>query len=349
MQAHVVFIASPLEAEHVETIRAVDRDRLEVIHEADCLGTPRYVADHKGRRVERNPEQERRWRDGLARAEILWDFPPPDKNGRSLLADAPGLKWVQTTSTGVGQLVRLHGLDGSDLLVTTARGVHAGPLAEFVMLGLLAHFRGLRHLEAEQRAHRWTRYCADEMAGKRLLIVGAGDLARGTAILARAFRMEVEAVARRPGLARAHGDVFERVFPVAALHERLAEADAVVVTVPHTPETETMIDAAAFAAMKPGCAFVNIARGQVVDEAALIDNLRSGRIGFAALDVAAQEPLPPESPLWDLPNVLISPHSASTVYAENARITEIFCENLRHYLAGERDRMRNVLDKKRMY
>ena len=101
--------------------------------------------------------------------------------------------------------------------------------------------------------------------------------------------------------------------------------------------------------MKPGGVFVNIARGQVVDEAALIDSLRSGHLGFAALDVAAKEPLPPESPLWDMANVLISPHSASTVRAENSLITDIFCQNLRLYLAGRHDMMKNILDKRLLY
>jgi phosphoglycerate dehydrogenase-like enzyme len=110
-----------------------------------------------------------------------------------------------------------------------------------------------------------------------------------------------------------------------------------------------MIDATAFAAMRKGSAFVNIARGQVVDEDALIANLQTGHIGFAALDVATVEPLPAESPLWDMPNVLISPHSASTVASENAKITDIFCHNLAAYLDGRLDEMKNVLNKELMY
>jgi len=133
------------------------------------------------------------------------------------------------------------------------------------------------------------------------------------------------------------------------LHATLATADATVVTVPHTPETEGMIDRAAFAAMKPGSGFVNIARGAVVDEDALIEHLRDGHLGFAALDVAAVEPLAPDSPLWDMPNVLISPHSASTVPSENGKITEIFCWNLRCWLDGRIAEMRNTLDKRLMY
>jgi phosphoglycerate dehydrogenase-like enzyme len=161
--------------------------------------------------------------------------------------------------------------------------------------------------------------------------------------------MTTVAIARDTGKTRAHDAIFDEIRPHSDLHVVLASADAVVVTVPHTPQTEGMIDRAAFAAMKPGVVFVNIARGQVIDEAALLDGLRGGRIGFAVLDVASTEPLPAESPFWDLPNVLISPHSASTVVGENAKIVEIFCWNLRCWLDGRLGEMRNVLDKERMY
>lgn len=345
MSRQTIFIASPLEAAHVDRIRGVDPRRLAVIHHPDILPPTRYVADHIGAPFRRNDDQARRWREGLAAAEILWDLPRSADD----IAGATRLKWVQTTSTGVGQLVRTLGLQNSDILITTARGVHAGPLAEFVIMALLAHWRGLSHLDREQRAHRWTRYCGQEVAGRTIVLIGAGDLARGVAKVARALDMKVVAIAREPKKSRDHFALFDEVLPRSELHRTLARADATVVTVPHTTDTERMIDAAAFAAMRPGSAFVNIARGQVVDEGALIENLRNGHIGFAALDVASVEPLPQDSPLWDMPNLLISPHSASTVASENAKITEIFCHNLAAYLAGRLDEMKNVLNKEQMY
>jgi phosphoglycerate dehydrogenase-like enzyme len=341
-----VFITSPLEPEHVERIRAVDPSRLEILYEPDLLPPTRYVGDHVGlASFVRSADQERRWREALAAAEIFWDLP----RKREDVALAQRLRWVQTTSTGVGQSIKALGLQASEVLVTTARGVHAGPLAEFVFMALLAHWRQLPHLQVEQRRHGWVRYCGDEVAGRRIAIIGAGDLARGIAQRARAFEMSTVAIARHAEKGRAHNTLFDEVRPRGDLHAVLAEADAMVVTVPHTPETERMIDDAAFAAMKPGSAFVNIARGQVIDEDALIRHLRNGHIGYAALDVATIEPLPSDSPLWDMPNVLISPHSASTVRAENAKITEIFCWNLRCWLDGHLERMRNVLDKALMY
>jgi phosphoglycerate dehydrogenase-like enzyme len=280
----------------------------------------------------------------LAEADILWDLPA--EQDLPLLTK---LKWIQTTSTGVGQYVKTMGLAERDILVTTARGVHARPLAEFVFMALLAHWRGLPHLQAEQKAHSWIRYCGEEVAGRRIAIIGAGDLARGTARLAKAFDMHVTAVARDPAKTRAHNDLFDAVVHTAEMHRALAAADAVVVTVPHTDATVNLVDAAAFAAMRPGVVFVNIARGTVVDEDALIEACASGKIGFAALDVARVEPLAKESPLWDMKNVLISPHSASTVTSENARITGIFRHNLLCWIDGRMDQMRNVLDKTLLY
>jgi phosphoglycerate dehydrogenase-like enzyme len=346
----IVFIASPLPAEHVEVIRAVDPGRVEVIYEPD-LHPPRlrFFGDHKGLPFVRTPEQQARWRHHLARAEVLWDFPPNDPDGGGGLAYAPKVKWIQGTSTGIGQRVAALGLQDSPIICTTARGMHGRPVAEFAFLGILMHLRGLRQLEAEQRAHRWIPYCANEVGGKTLGIVGAGYMAGKVAVLGRAFEMRLLATARhdRPGRAAELG--VDRFYPPSELHAMLGEVDALVLTLPHTPETEGMIDAAALAALKPGSVFVNIGRGQTVDEQALIAALRSGHIGFAALDVTALEPLSPESPLWDLPNVLISPHSASAMPEENRRLTEIFCHNLRCYLDGRLSEMRNILDKRRMY
>jgi phosphoglycerate dehydrogenase-like enzyme len=344
MERHTIMISSPLEEEHVARIRAADPARIEVLYEPDLLPPTRYRNDHKGAPVTRTPEQRARWQAMMRRATISWDIPAADD-----LAVAERLRWIQCTSTGVGQHIKRLGLQDRDILVTTARGTHARPLAEFVFMALLSHWRGLAHLQAEQRAHRWERYCVDEVAGRTLVILGAGDLARGSARVAKALDMHVIAVARDPAKSREHNGLFDEIVPTSALHGALARADAVLLTVPHTPETERMMDAAAIAAMRPGAAFVNIARGQIVDEKALIAALRSGHVGFAALDVAEVEPLPPESPLWDLPNVLISPHSASTPASENAQIVSMFLHNLHCWLDGRVEGMRNVLDKHRMY
>ncbi|MGH7071215.1 MAG: D-2-hydroxyacid dehydrogenase [Acetobacteraceae bacterium] len=340
-----IFIASPLESEHVARIRALDPERVEVIYEPDLLPPTRYLADHIGHPFVRTAEQEKRWRDALGRADILWDLPRRPED----MAFARRVRWIQSTSTGVGQSIKSLGLQSSDVLITTARGVHAGPLAEFVFMVLLAQWRGLARLQAEQRLHRWIRYCGEEVAGRRIALIGAGDLSRGVAERARSFGIVTVALARDPARERAHNGLFDTIAPIADLLKVVAASDATVVTVPHTPETERLIGRSAFAAMKPGSIFINIARGQVADEQALIEHLRNGHLGFAALDVAPTEPLPPDNPLWDLPNVLISPHSASTVAGENRKIIEIFLWNLRCWLDHDLTRMRNVLDKRLMY
>ncbi len=340
-----VLVTSPLEEALVARIRAVAPDRLLVLHDPLLLPAPRFAGDHGGDPAfQRTPEQQARWQGMLARATILFDLPAAGD-----LPHLSKLAWVQATSTGVGPRVARLGLDALGILVTTARGVHAGPLAEWVFMALLAHLRGYDRLRAEQAERRWQRHAGEDLAGRTLVLIGAGDLARGCAKVARALDMRVIAVARDPARSRAHAAMFDAVMPASELPLALGMADAVVMTVPHTPSTERMLDARAFGEMRPGVMFVNIGRGQTIDQDALIDALRSGQVGFAALDVTDPEPLLVESPLWAMPNVLISPHSASTVERENARITDVFCYNLMCWLEGRRTDMRNVLDTNLMY
>lgn len=348
--SEVVFISTPLEAEQVARLRAVAGGRVEVIHEPDLHPPLRYVADHNGvDGFRRSAEQEARWRGHLARATILWDFPPKSADGSGGFALAPKVRWVQTTSAGVGQMVARLGLADSDLVVTTASGVHAEPLTEFVFLALLAHVKDLPRLQRDQKAHRWERYCCSELAGRTIAIVGAGKIGKETARIARAFGMRAIGVVANPSPARAAEMGLDAIHGQEDLLAVLAQADAVVLATPHTPRTEKMIDARAIAAMKPGVVLINIARGVVVDEPAMVEALRRRHIGLAALDVATIEPLPADSPLWDMDNVLISPHSASTAPSENRKIMDIFLHNLACWLDGRRGAMRNVLDKKRMY
>ena len=350
MQHHQIFITSPLEPQHVERIRAAAGRQADVIYEPDWLAPTRYEADHKGEPgFQRSAEQEARWRAHLATATILFDFPAGSRQEGGGLAHAPHVRWVQTTSSGVGQMVKEHGLVDSDVLITTARGVHAAPLAEFAMMAILLHVKRHAYLQAEQQARRWVRYCGEGLAGKSVLIIGAGKVGSETGRLAQAFGMRVTAVVRRPSpdrCAELHADT---VLGIDALADGVAEADAIVLAAPHTPATEGLLDARLIARMKAGVAFINIGRGQLVDEDALIAALATGAIGFAALDVARTEPLPAASPLWGMSNVLISPHSASTIASENAAITEIFCHNIPLFFAGNQAAMQNVLNKVEMY
>jgi len=336
-------ITSPLEHELVDAIRATD-ERLDVVHEPDLLAPARYAADHPLPTLDA-PGARERWEALLDEAEVLFDFGPLELASR--LANRPRLRWIQATSAGVGQLAARVGLTSSSVSVTTASGVHARPLAEFVLLAMLMTGKDVLRLGREQREHRWERFAGEEIAGKTVCVVGLGRIGREVARLARALD------ARTIGTVREVGDrppdhlQVERLEPTDRLDELLPETDVLVLAVPHTPLTHRLLDARRIALLKPGALLVNIARGDVVDEAALIEALRSGHLRGAALDVFEREPLPADSPLWDLPNVFVSPHSASTVGVENGRIVELFRENIRRYLDGHP--LLNLLDKELLY
>jgi glyoxylate/hydroxypyruvate reductase len=332
----IVVIATPLEAELVALIEAVD-DRLDVRYQPDLLPPLRFPGDHRGAgSFRRNPEQENRWCAMVAGAEVLFGLPGDSPKG---LADAvrasAGLRWVQATAGGAGEQVRAAGLTGEELsrvLITHAGGVHAGPLAEFAVLGLLAFTKGLPRLLADQRAHRWGHYPMAELADATVLIVGLGTIGTEVARLAKAFGMRVIAVNRT---GRTDSPYVDEARPARFLPDLLPVAHGVVITLPLTEETRGLIDAAAISRMRTGAVLVDVGRGGVVDEPALVRALEEGRLAGAALDVFATEPLAPDNALWDLPNVLVSPHTAALSLRENERIVALFMENLRRYLAGD--------------
>jgi phosphoglycerate dehydrogenase-like enzyme len=323
-----VVIATPLEPELVDRIRAVD-ERLDVAYEADLLPTPRWASDHIGDpSFARTPEQEARFTELVARAEIILGYPREDPAQIAwLVRTAPHLRWVQATFAGAGQQLAAAGLSREDVdrvIWTSSVGIDITPLGEWALLGILALTKNLPRLEADKRAHRWAHYPVDEARGTTVLVVGFGEIGREVARLAEAFGMTVVSTRRDDG----------------DLDELLPRADSVVLVLPLTEETRGLFDRRRIELMKPGSIFVNIGRGAVVDEDALIDALRSGHLRGAALDVYATEPLPADSPLWELDNVILSPHTAAQSIHENERIVELFIENLRRYLAGEELRSR---------
>jgi phosphoglycerate dehydrogenase-like enzyme len=332
----VVAVVAPLDPELVEPIRAVS-GQIEVLYEPDLLPPVRYPGDHHGvEGFSRDADGDRRWQELLGRAEVLFGL--PDDSPADLAAVVrrnPGLRWVQGTAAGTGEQVKAAGLTAEELervMITSASGVHVGPLAEFCLLGLLAFTKDLPRLRADQQAHHWDHYPVAELRGGTLVILGLGAIGTEVARLAKAFGMHTIGINRR-GVSES--SYVDEAHATDDLHELLGRADAVVVTLPLTEETEGMLDAHAIGAMKPHAILVNAGRGGVIDEPALIQALREDRLQGAALEVFATEPLPTNSPLWDLPNVLISPHTAALSMHENERIDKLFCENLRRYLAGE--------------
>ena len=341
-----VVITSFFEREHVQKIRAVD-ERLNVLYREDLVPPPRWPADHIGPAGwTRTPEGEEEFLAMLAEAEILYDF--PRGHGRDLLSVAPKLRWVQGSMAGAGEVAEKAGLLESDVTVTTASGIYSGPLAEFALMAMLGHAKRLDRLREERTAKLWRQGTSGTLEGKTLCVVGLGNIGRAVAIRARPFGMRVIGVKRTVRGDDEAWNSADELYETADLNAALAGADYLVLTLPGTPETRHLLDAEALAAIKPGAYFVNIGRGSVVDEAALVEALRGGHLSGAALDVFEVEPLPQDSPLWGLDNVILSPHSTDVVpELINTLQTDLFCENLRRYLAGEP--LVNELDKKLLY
>ncbi|HET9125342.1 MAG TPA: D-2-hydroxyacid dehydrogenase [Solirubrobacteraceae bacterium] len=344
----IVTIASPLEPELVQPLGEIS-SRLEIRFAPDLLPAPRYPCDHRGEEgFRRDPAGESRWREMLGAAEVLFGIPgeAPAELAR-VVAASDRLRWVQGTAAGTGEQVRAAALSVRELervAFTSARGIHATMLAEFALMGLLAFTKDLARLQADQAQRRWEHRPLGELRGKTVLILGMGEIGVETARLTRALGMHPIAVNRR---GRSDSPDVDEVHPPEGLHGMLERADALVVTLPLTDQTAGLLNAEALARLPPGAILVNVGRGGVIDERALIDALRQGRLRGAALDVFASEPLPAESPLWGLPNVLLSPHTAALSVHENERLVELFAENLRRYLDGRP--LRNRVDTTHFY
>ena len=258
----------------------------------------------------------------MGQAEVLFDF---DYTGMGrLLERAQRARWLQATSAGIGQLVKRQRLDRTGIVFTTASGVHARPLAEFTLMVMLEHTKRAALARQQQRQRVWQRFATAELSGKTLAIVGYGRVGQEVARLARAFDMRITASKRNTDGVSAEMLGLDELYGTKDLHNMLARADFVCLITPHTPETEGLMDSSAFAALKPGAMLVNIGRGVLVDEKALLAALENGTVAHAALDVAATEPLPTDSPLWHHSEVTIYPHSASTSERENERLTDLF-------------------------
>ena len=254
---------------------------------------------------------------------------------------AARLRWVQAVNVGI-ERVLFPALVESDIPLTNARGAAEGPIAETVVGFLVAMAKDFRRMFDDQRDHRWDPFETERLAGTRMLVVGPGPIGRTIARAARdGLGMRVEAIGRA---ARAPDGEFERIRGGDELTAALAEADHVVNAMPLTAETRGRFDVAAFAAMRPTARFVNVGRGATVDETALIEALREDRIAGAALDVFAEEPLPDDSPLWDMANVIVCPHMSGDVVGWEADFANVFYENVERWLRGEP--LRNVVDKR---
>jgi glyoxylate/hydroxypyruvate reductase len=324
-----VLICSFLEKEQVARVAA--HPGVELRYRPDLLPQPRYPCDHHGPAPDLTAAERAEWATLLREADVCFDF--DWEQPAEMPARAPGVKWLQASSSGIGQFMGRTGLAGWDAVVTTAAGIHARPLTEWAVTGILYFVKDVPDLQARQSAHRWERMAMAGLAGRRALVVGLGHVGRAVAAALAGLGVEVWGVRRaaHPGQITA----VSRTGTAADLREMLRSCDIMVLACPLTPETFRLIGAPELAALGPDGILVNIARGAVVDEPALIDALRQRTIRGAVLDVAQAEPLAPGSPLWDLGNVLISPHSASTLATENVALVDLFLRNLALFQTGK--------------
>lgn len=279
---------------------------------------------------------------GARNAEVFFPLASPMVTPE-LVDAAPHLRWIQMASAGVERAM-FPALLERDIVVTNAAGVYAIPIAEHALGMMLALSRGLPALIRRQERHVWKSEEGGELYERTVLVAGLGGIGREIARRCRCFHMRVLATRHHPENPDPDADA---VFPAGDLTALLPQADWLVLAAPATPETRHMVGAGQFAAMKPTARLINIARGSLVDQAALVHALQAGRIAGAGLDVFDPEPLPADSPLWDMPNVIVSPHTSGSSPRGLERVLNLFLENLRRYLAGQP--LKNVVDKREGY
>lgn len=277
--------------------------------------------------------------DYVGGADILlcWDFQFSEFQAAWPRADK--LKWIFWAGAGVDSLL-FPELVESDVVLTNSRGVFDRSMAEYVLGLIIAFGKDFPETSRLQAQHIWKHRFTEQLLGKEVLIVGVGSIGREFARLFKAFGLKVSGIGRR----HREDEDFGVIYAASDLDSRLATADFVVVICPSTPETRGMFGTAQFEAMKDSARLINIARGEILDEAALLEALRDGKIAGAALDVFVEEPLPKDSPLWDMENVIVSPHMSGDFHEHLDVVADAFYDNLRRFRRGEP--LLSVVDKR---
>lgn len=273
----------------------------------------------------------------IENTDILVTFGP--MMAEHVLEKATHLKWIQALGSGVDGITDRPSLR-NDVLVTNLHGIHGAPVSEAALMAMLTLSRGLPRTLRNQQQHKWERSVAPSLLkGKTVVIVGVGVISGELALKCHALGLRVLGVSSSPRELPG----FEHIYGRSALETVVREADYLVLLTPHSAKTHGMIGAAIFAVMKPGSYLVNLARGGVVDEAALMDALRQGRIAGAALDVFSQEPLPADHPLWAMDNVLITPHLGGFYDEYVNQALPVIVHNLQKFLTGDSAGMINLV------
>ncbi|MDN5570859.1 MAG: D-2-hydroxyacid dehydrogenase [Propionibacteriaceae bacterium] len=343
-----VFVCTPLEPRLCALVTELE-PRIDLVVDAELLPPMRWPGDHEGDpEFTRTPEQQERFDTLCDAAEALYGIPDtrPAALARTVRAN-PKLRWVHTMAAGGGSQVKAAGLspdEMADVQFTTSAGAHGDTLAEFALFGVLAGAKDLPRLQRQQRDRIWsTRWAMKQVFEMTVLVVGMGHIGRTTAARFAALGARVIGVNR--SIKEVEG--VEQVYPTTELAAVVGQADAIINTLPQASDTDKLISAEVFANVKPGAIFASTGRGTCVDEDALVTALEDGRISFAALDVFAVEPLPADSPLWAMENVIVSPHTGALNDAEDELIARMFAENARRLLDGEP--LENAIDRVHFY
>ncbi len=343
-----VLVTAPLVETDIDRIAATD-PRVEVTYAAEEVRAELGITATKpipwGRTMgqrELTAEQASQALDRmLSHTEVIFGWRLP----LNLMSRAPRLKWVQGVAAGVDLLAGKSGLLQSDVPLSNIGGINATTVSEFALCLMLMVAKKAPHLLSNKGARRWEPFVASELNGKTVGIVGLGRIGREIARLARAFTMRVLALDESVAVREEHMAAVDEFFSTGGLLQMLPECDFAVLAVPLTPETRGLIGEAELKAMKPTSYLINVARGPIIKQDVLIQALKERWIAGAALDVFEVEPLPGDSELWGLPNIIISPHIAGFMEQHNVKVTELFCENLKRFLNGEEPH--NLVDKKR--
>ncbi len=264
-----------------------------------------------------------------ADALLGWNFRAD--NLRQAWGSADRLRWIHWAGAGVDAAM-FPELVASDVVLTNARGIFDRPMAEWVLGVMLCFAKRLPETLASQARSSWDYRISETLLGKRALVVGVGSIGRAIGRLLRAAGLEVEGVGRR---ARDGGEDFSRIDAIGELHARLPQVDYVILITPLTEQTRNLFGAAEFDAMAAHARFINVGRGALVVEEDLLSALREGRIAGAALDVFVEEPLPADSPFWQAPNCIVSPHMSGDYVEYEADMAAQFIDNWKRFLAGE--------------
>jgi D-2-hydroxyacid dehydrogenase (NADP+) len=325
-----ILITVPLDENLVSSITGIDR-RIRVTNIFDLM-----MAELKGEASARQKQDSL-----LAGAEIIYGFGLPAE----VIKRAPKLKWIQTTSAGVDRYLT-DDLRNSHVILTNVRGMHAVTIGEFVLGEMLMFAKGAQHCFQQKQMKQWKPFMPTGLHTKTVGIVGLGGIGREIARLSKAFGMKVLAT-HRSARRSDHARYVDTIYPLDSLSELMGKSDFVVLALPLTHETTAMIGERQLRSMKPTAVLINISRGKVIDEGALVRALEENCIAGAGLDVFDTEPLPAGSRLWEIPNVIFSPHIAGGMDHYTEQATAIFCENLKRYIAGKR--LLKVVNKQKGY